>query len=182
MKLFSRFPFHNQSSQQLGGDSVAIALPRLRSPFWRIVTLTTLLSPLGVALGVSHWGLDFPFPPCLFQWLLGFPAPSCGLTRSVLALAVGDWPRSLSYHLFGPIVVALVGMLSLCTTAELITQRSLANWYRRLWRSRTTVILVGAYVAYYGLRLWVRYTLPSLPWGLDDTVAWQQFVAGAIAL
>lgn len=181
MRLFPRFHCHSQSSQQSGGG--AIALPRLRSPFWRIVTLTTLLSPLMIALAVSLWGVDFPFPPCLFQWLLGFPAPSCGLTRSILALVAGDWPRSLSYHLFGPIVVALAGVFSLCTTAELMTQRSLAQWYRRLWRSRTTVLLVGAYVGYYGLRLWVRYTLPSpLPWGLDETIAWQQFVAGAVAL
>ena len=159
-----------------------IALPRLRSPFWRIVTLTTFLSPLAIAVGVSHWGLRFPFPPCLFQWAFGFPAPSCGLTRAVLALMAGDWPRSLSYHLFGPVFVVLATALTLATSFELITRRSLVQWYEGLWRSRAAVILFSLYVTYYGLRLWIRYTLPSLPWGLDDTVAWQQLVAGAVAL
>ena len=183
MKLFSRLRFYNWSSWQSGAGQVTIAWPRLRSPFWRIVTLTTLLSPLMIALGVSRWGLDFPFPPCLFQWFLGVPAPRCGLTRSVLALVAGDWSRSLSYHLFGPVMVVLAVVFTLCTTVELITQRSLAHWYQRLWQSRTTVIFFGVYVVYYGLRLWVRYTtLPSLPWGLDNTLAWQQFVAGAVAL
>ena len=78
--------------------------------------------------------------------------------------------------------VVLAGAIALSTTTELITQRSLAHWYQRLWRSRAPVILFGLYVSYYGLRLWVRYTLPSLPWGLDETIAWQQFVAGAVAL
>lgn len=161
---------------------VAIAAPRLRSPFWRSVTLAAAISPLLIAVGVSRWELDFPFPPCLFQWALGFPAPSCGLTRSVLALAAGDWVKALSYHLFGPVLVLLAGMLTLSTAAELITQRSLAVWYQRLWRSRATVVLFGGYVMYYGLRLWVRHTLPTLPWGLEDTTVWQQFLAGAVAL
>jgi hypothetical protein len=159
-----------------------IALPRLRSPFWRIVTLTTFLIPLAIAVGVSYGGLRFPFPPCLFQWAFGFPAPRCGLTRSVLALMAGDWSRSLSYHLFGPVFVVLATALTLATSFELMTRRSLVQYYEGLWGSRTAVILLGLYVTYYGMRLWIRYTLPSLPWGLEDTVVWQQLVAGAVAL
>ncbi|WP_165390106.1 DUF2752 domain-containing protein [Leptolyngbya iicbica] len=167
----------------MGMDDQPVAvLPQLRSPFWRIVTLTTFLSPLAIAIAVSQWGLRFPFPPCLFQWAFGFPAPSCGLTRSVVALMAGDWSRSLSYHLFGPVFVVLATALTLATSFELVTRRSLVHWYEGLWRSRSAVLLLSLYVMYYGLRLWIRYTLPSLPWGLDDTIAWQQLVAGAIAL
>lgn len=163
-------------------SSEAIAPRRLRSPFWRIVTLTAMLSPLVIAVGVGRWGLSFPFPPCLFQWALGFPAPSCGLTRSVLALASGDWARSLSYHLFGPVFVVVAIAIALSTTAELVTRRSFAHWYQRVGQSRATVIIIGLYVFYYALRLWVRYTVPSLPWGLGETAIWQQFMAGAVAL
>jgi len=58
-----------------------IAPQRLRSPFWRIVILTAMVSPLAIAVWVERGGRSFPFPPCLFQWAFGFPAPSCGLTR-----------------------------------------------------------------------------------------------------
>ena len=182
MKLLSRlrFPYRGQQIER-NRQSIA-TLPRLRSPFWRIVTLATFLSPLAIAVGVSHWGLRFPFPPCLFQWAFGFPAPSCGLTRSVLALMTGDWSRSLSYHLFGPVFVVLATALILATSFELITRRSLARWYERLWQSRPAVILLGLYVGYYGLRLWIQAAMPAVPWGLDETIAWQQLVAGAVAL
>jgi len=159
-----------------------IAPQRLRSPFWRIVILTAMVSPLAIAVWVERGGRSFPFPPCLFQWAFGFPAPSCGLTRAVLALATGDWARSLSYHLFGPAFVLLAVALTLSTTTELITRRSLAHWYERIWQSRVTFAIIGLYVLYYGLRLWVRYAPPTLPWGLGETALWQQFVAGAIAL
>ena len=159
-----------------------IAPRRLRSPFWRIVILTAMVSPLAIAVWVTRWGRSFPFPPCLFQWALGFPSPSCGLTRSVLALVSGDWARSLSYHLFGPVFVAVAVVIALAITAELLTRRSLAHWYERVWRSRATVGIIGLCGLYYGLRLWVRYAPPTLPWGLGDTALWQQFVAGAIAL
>ncbi|MEM6839820.1 MAG: DUF2752 domain-containing protein, partial [Cyanobacteria bacterium P01_C01_bin.120] len=155
-------------------------LPRLRSPFWRIVTLVTLLSPLLIAVGVGRWGLSLPLPRCLVQWALGFPAPSCGLTRSLLALAAGDWSKALSYHLFGPPIALLALLLAVSMATELITQRSWAHWYGRLARSRPAVAMIGLYVLYYGLRMGVRYGTPSLPWGWGETALWQQFVSGAI--
>jgi len=129
-----------------------------------------MVSPLAIAVWVERWGQSFPFPPCLFQWAFGFPAPSCGLTRSVLALVAGDWSRSLSYHLFGPAFLVLAVALALAITTELMTRRSLAHWYERIWQSRVT------------FTLWVRYGSPTLPWGFGETTLWQQFVAGAIAL
>lgn len=163
-------------------DFEKIAPQRLRSPFWRIVILTAMVSPLAIAVWVVRLGQSFPFPPCLFQWALGFPSPSCGLTRSVLALVSGDWARSLSYHLFGPVFVGLAVAIALAILTELVTRRSLAHWYQRVWQSRATVGMIGLCGLYYGLRLWVRYAPPTLPWGLGDTALWQQFVAGAIAL
>jgi len=83
---------------------------------------------------------------------------------------------------FGPAFVLLAVALTLSTTTELITRRSLAHWYERIWQSRVTFAIIGLYVLYYGLRLWVRYAPPTLPWGLGETALWQQFFAGAIAL
>ena len=159
------------------------ALPKLRSPFWRLVTLTAIGLPGLIAVAVTQCGWAFPFPPtCLFQWMFGFPSPSCGLTRAVLALAEGKWQLALSYHLFAPVIVAIAIAVAIATLLELLTRRSFATLYARsLQYSGTKGLLILALV-YYGLRLWARYMQPTLPWGLNELALWQQFVAGAIAL
>lgn len=45
---------------------------------------------------------SMPFPPsCLSKELLGIPCPGCGLTRSVVYLAHGQWRESLAMHRLG---------------------------------------------------------------------------------
>ncbi|HOC43426.1 MAG TPA: DUF2752 domain-containing protein [Thermoanaerobaculales bacterium] len=62
----------------------------------------------GLALSVVAlkplWPLVTPFlRPCLFRSITGVPCPSCGATRSVLALLDGDVPGAL---LLNPLVFA----------------------------------------------------------------------------
>ena len=156
--------------------------PQLRSPLWRWGAIAAMGTPLLVAVGISQGGLSLPLPPCLFQAVLGFPAPSCGLTRAFLALAQGDWQLALSYHLFAPLLMALAAAIVLISVGELITKRSWLALYRRWLPPSTTLPLIALFLGYYGLRLWARYTLTSLPWGLEETVIWQQFLTGALDL
>lgn len=156
---------------------------RLKAPFWRMVALVAAAMPIAIAIAVSQWKMPFPFPPtCLFQWVFGFPSPSCGLTRSFLALARGDWQTALSYHLFGPLVMVLIGAIALLSTIELITRRSFAGLYQRAASSSLKFPLIVLFGVYYGLRLWARYTLPALPFGFEDSALWQLFLSGALAL
>ena len=156
--------------------------PRLRSPLWRWGAIAAMGTPLLVAIGISQGGLSLPLPPCLFRALLGFPAPSCGLTRAFLALAQGDWALALSYHLFAPLLMALLGAIVVISAGELLTRRSWLALYRRWLPPATTLSLITLFLGYYALRLWARYTLPSLPWGLEETAIWQHFLTGALAL
>ncbi|MGF1458484.1 MAG: hypothetical protein ACFBSG_05595 [Leptolyngbyaceae cyanobacterium] len=51
-----------------------------------------------------------------------------------------------------------------------------------MWQSQLTLAFIGLFMVYYGLRPWVRYAPPTLPWGWGDMAMWQQFLAGSMAL
>jgi len=45
-----------------------------------------------------------PFGICIFKNITGYDCPGCGLTRSFLCIARGDFTRSLHYHAFGVVL------------------------------------------------------------------------------
>ena len=60
---------------------------------------------------------------CPHKLLTGLPCPGCGITKSLVLLYQGDLLGSMSYHLFGPIVVlGCIGVLVWMST-ELFTRR-----------------------------------------------------------
>lgn len=155
---------------------------RLRCPLWRYVAIAAGSAPLAVAMSVTRLGLPILLPKCQFQAHFGFPSPSCGLTRAFLALARGDLGLALQYHLFGPLIVAALVAVVAISVGELRQRRSYMHLYNGVLQWRYLGLWAIAYGSYYGLRLWVRYSLVELPWGLDHTALWQGFVAGARAL
>jgi hypothetical protein len=50
-----------------------------------------------------------PLPRCAFYEWTGHGCLTCGMTRSLGALARGEWAAALQYHLMGPLV--LIGMI-----------------------------------------------------------------------
>jgi len=49
-----------------------------------------------------------PLPPlCVSSWL-GFRCPTCGVTRSVIALMAGDFQSSIAFHRFGWLILLLI--------------------------------------------------------------------------
>jgi hypothetical protein len=52
---------------------------------------------------------DWPLPPaCMSQELFGKKCPGCGLTRSFVLLAHGDWHGAWGYHRLGWLMAAAV--------------------------------------------------------------------------
>jgi hypothetical protein len=121
--------------------------------------------------------------------MFGFPSPGCGLTRSLLALSQGNWQLALSYHLFGPLLWLLGGLAGLKAAVELSLGRSLHvavhpslnRMMQPLWRWRSLAILGGVFLAYYGVRLYVRFAIVALPDATSPNL-WTGFVWGAKAL
>mgnify|MGYP002778380261 CR=1 FL=1 len=76
--------------------------------FWKIwpstyfagaVLLLSLLLPSpqnGQILGVGSI--------CTFKNVFGIPCPGCGLTRSFVAIARGQWAESFAWHPLGPLL------------------------------------------------------------------------------
>ncbi len=89
---------------------------------------------------------------CAFRDLTGHSCLTCGLTRSLGALARGDLLSSLGYNLMGPPL--FLGLLAAIATlsAEVLTGR---QWFPRAHaRIRKALILfVLAWVTYGGMRL-----------------------------
>jgi hypothetical protein len=129
-------------------------------------------------------GVDNPLPGCLFQAQFGFPSPSCGLTRSFMAVARGDIAGALMYHLFGPVLFLGFTVTGLQSALELWCRQPLNFGYRWLAK-HLGVVIYGAplftfsFFGYYFLRLYVRFSEMPFKGILDDMVLWQGFVTGA---
>jgi hypothetical protein len=146
------------------------------------LTIATFGFPIAAALGVSLLGLELSFPDCQFQAIFGFPAPSCGFTRSFLALAEGDIATALQYHLLGPFFFVFFAVMVATALTELLWQRSLIELYAVLVHYKGILTLLVVALGYYGVRLWALLVTPVLPFGLDQTEWWQFMLAGARAL
>lgn len=153
----------------------------------RWVILILCLMPIGGAF-VYNWGFRLTEGKCLFQRMFGFPSPSCGLTRSFMAIARGDFATAFSFHAFGPLIFGAFLLTAGHLAVELMTGRSFTPWYRRIFRFPVLPISLGIlFFAYYGLRLYVRYHAGELAefdlaGFITQTAIWQGLVTGAKAL
>lgn len=53
--------------------------------------------------------------PCLcpFRRVTGLPCPGCGITRSLVCCAHGQWEAALRFHPLGPLLFALLAAVAL---------------------------------------------------------------------
>jgi hypothetical protein len=92
---------------------------------------------------------------CPFKALTGIPCPSCGLTRSFTALALGDLPSALDYHLFGPFLWLICVLLLIQSLWALTRQQPLVfRWAPWHWSRTVKLGGAGIVLVYHLLRLW----------------------------
>lgn len=60
---------------------------------------------------------------CPFRLLTGIPCPTCGMTRSWVHTAHGQWAEAVSQHPLGPAVMLLVLVATVVLAAHLVTRR-----------------------------------------------------------
>lgn len=129
------------------------SFPTVLAPLLRGRTMPLVLSAAALlqvtlaALGLEGWR-------CPFLNGLGVPCPGCGLTRSALALARGDWAASLAFHAFAPVLMA--GLSFVCL-APFLSARARQRLSERVGaiESRfglTTFVAVGMFL-YWLVRL-----------------------------
>ncbi len=88
---------------------------------------------------------------CPFKMLTGFPCPGCGITKSLVYLYEGDWLKSITFHLFGPVVLVL--------SFYFLIKLSLELYYKKLFFANTfnkkkwTYIFVALLIVYHFIRI-----------------------------
>ncbi len=76
-----------------------------------------------------------PVEGCLLKHIAGIPCPSCGSTRSVLALMQGNLIQSLYINPFGILIALLMLIVPVWIIADLVTKRkTLFDYYRQAER------------------------------------------------
>lgn len=119
----------------------------------RAVVALGLAALLGVAAALPA-ARPLPIDVCLFKRATGLPCVACGMTRSVCAIAKGDWRASLAYHPAGWIAAAGALGAAVWLGAEAAAGRALRPRLRR--RLATGLLAAGGAVA---LATWIARLL-----------------------
>jgi Protein of unknown function (DUF2752) len=101
-----------------------------------------------------RYGYRLSFLKCPLRSLTGIPCPTCGMTRSFVAIAQGNLNAAIGYHLFGPFIflLFLAGAISLLW--ELKTNKNQTFFYRRYFAKSSVYFSVGTlYLSYYTVRI-----------------------------
>ncbi|WP_448574269.1 DUF2752 domain-containing protein [Trichothermofontia sp.] len=141
------YPLWRLSSQTLS--------PGDRQQRWGALAL--MLAPL-MGAPLYNQGLRLPGLVCPLRHWTGIPCPTCGLTRSLMAVVRGDWNQAITEHLFGPVLFIVLVLGVLQVALELTTGRHVKMFYhplvRQLRRDRPYVLIaLGCLLGYYTLRL-----------------------------
>ena len=99
---------------------------------------------------------NLPLPGCAFQSVTGYSCMTCGMTRSLHAMAHGNLALSAGHHLLGPAV--FIGMLVcfLVFAFEALSGRRSVLRIRGKIRNRVIAAFAIVWVLYWGARLIVQ--------------------------
>lgn len=87
-------------------NSFPLVMRRLSWPFF---TAGVLLLAGHLLPRPSHYGTVAGLPSiCAFKTLTTIPCPGCGITRSFILSAHGDWAQALFFHPFG--IILYIGL------------------------------------------------------------------------
>ena len=119
---------------------------------WSILGLCS--APL-IGTHFYNQGYKIPFLVCPLRHSAGIACPTCGMTRSFMAIARGDLTEAVTQHLFGPILFAGFLISTIHIVLELLTRQRISVFYCRLLRLRKFQLLGLFFVlGYHALRLY----------------------------
>jgi Protein of unknown function (DUF2752) len=98
------------------------------------------------------------FLGCPIRHFTGVPCPTCGMARSFMAVAAGDWNRAFTQHLFGPFLFVSCAIAVIHTAIELKIGYRLNTVYIRVASDRKIqVVSLVLFFSYYALRLYFSF-------------------------
>jgi hypothetical protein len=113
------------------------------------------------AIGVATIAASFLYAPwvsngpvlCPFRFLTGLPCPGCGLTRSFCAVARGEFADAVAYHLFGPVLFAILLPGIVLLLVEGLTRHRIRVVNSVLFSTRGAYVAGGLLAAFHLARL-----------------------------
>jgi hypothetical protein len=96
---------------------------------------------------------DSIFPACAFHSLTGHSCLTCGLTRSLYAMAHGDLITSLQYHIVGPVIFLGMILCSFVLLFEAITGIRTKLTANGKGTNRVILLLTIVWLVYWGARV-----------------------------
>ncbi|WP_235526419.1 DUF2752 domain-containing protein [Nostoc piscinale] len=81
------------------------------------------------------------FLVCPIRHLTGIPCPTCGMTRSFMAIGRGNLNQAFAENLFGPILFASFLIAIVHVTLELLTRQQITTLHCQLLRLKKVQIL-----------------------------------------
>jgi Protein of unknown function (DUF2752) len=118
---------------------------------WAIVGLCS--APLFGAF-FYRYGYRLSFLKCPLKSLIGIPCPTCGMTRSLVAIAQGNFHAAIEYHLFGPAIFLIFLAIVISLLWELKTNKNHTFVYRRHFAKHSIYLSIGTlYLGYYAVRI-----------------------------
>jgi hypothetical protein len=100
-------------------------------PLWGLVTLAAML---GIAELLHHFRPSW-VPGCGFYQLTGWPCPFCGGTRSLVALAQGNWADAFR---LSPLAMAMASL-----TIVLVPVILAGKWPKRMTRPAFVAVVLA---------------------------------------
>jgi len=131
-----------------GGSVIGICSERLSAKSRAIRGVLGVAGILGLLATFLIAPEEMPFSPCVFRELTGHSCLTCGLTRSLHAVAHGDVIASLRFHLLGPLLFAGVALSSALWSFQGLSGRT---------ARRKAYARIGAYSLSMLAVLWIVY-------------------------
>ena len=101
---------------------------------------------------------NLPLPACTFHSITGHSCLTCGMTRSLHAIAHGEWAASIHHHVFGPPVLLGMLLLFILFTAEAISGKRPMMHVGRKIKLQLSCMVALAWIVYWGARLAGEFT------------------------
>jgi hypothetical protein len=105
---------------------------------------------------VYNQGYRVPMLGCPILHLTGIPCPTCGMTRSFMAIVRGEFSQAIGYHLLGPVIFIACLAAALHVGLELWQQQKIISPLSQLVsRQAFQLIVLLIVLSYYAYRLYL---------------------------
>jgi hypothetical protein len=116
----------------------------------RVIAAAALLSLFAVSTLATPD--QIPMPECRFKMLTGYSCPSCGMTHSFHAFAIGRPGMAFHYNWMGPFLFIMLLLLLLKVSVELLTNKKTGIDCPKILPRIVLLLIPGLWLTFWSVR------------------------------